>query len=263
MKRVSQIDVYYLGTVRRVLDLRADDDKLKHANLFHTVIVNLRVFIHTNRELLPNAVARAESLRESLTLVWDNGKPGTILQSDVDILEQWLRGFEASLEDEFDALPTYVIERVGAYSSEKLISQADDAFPNSIKAGIPKAVIDDFRKAGACLSFDLPTACGFHSFRATDAMIRAYYAHFVHVVPKKKPRDWGAYIRVLRSVLTDAAAAKKPNERTINLLDSIRANDRNPVIHPELDLDRETAMATFDLCKTVIVFMLLDIQANP
>jgi hypothetical protein len=231
--------------------------------LFHTVLVNLRFFIHRNRELLPNSAARAESLRESLTILWDNGKPGTILQSEIDILEQWLRGFEASLEDEFDALPTYVIERVGAYSSEKLISQADEAFPDSIKADIPKPVIEDFRKAGACLSFDLPTACGFHSFRATDAMIRTYYAHFVHVVPKKKPRDWGAYIRVLRSVLNDVNAPKKPNERTINLLDSIRANDRNPVIHPELDLDSETAMATFDLCKTVIMFMMMDIQATP
>lgn len=265
MKRVSQIDVYYLGVVKRILDMRAGDEKSLHAAVFPMISINLRAFCNNdvNRELLPNAVVRAANLNEILGLTWNGGKPGIILQSEIDRLEGLLRSFEASLEDELDGLPTYIIERTGAYASEQLISHADNTFSASIKDDIPKSAIEDFRKAGACLSFDLPTACGFHSFRAADAMIRAYYAHFVSVVPKKKPRDWGAYIRVLRSVLNDPNAARKPNERTINLLDSIRATDRNPVIHPELDLDAETALVTFDMCKNAIVLMVLDIQATP
>jgi hypothetical protein len=265
MKRVSQIDIYYLGVVKRILDMRAGDEKTKHAASFDRVLINLRGFYlnDINRELLPNAVVRAANLYEILFILWNGGKPGVILDSEAERLEGLLRSFEASLEDELDALPTYIIERIGAYSSEQLISHADNAFPSSMRDDIPKSVIEDFRKAGACLSFDLPTACGFHSFRAADAMIRMYYAHFVNVVPKKKPRDWGTYVRVLRLVLNDPSAPRKPNERTVNLLDSIRSFDRNPVIHPELDLDAETALVAFDMCKNVIVLMALDIEATP
>ena len=59
------------------------------------------------------------------------------------------------------------------------------------------------------------------------------------------------------------AVARKPNVRTVELLDSIRATDRNPVIHPEQDLDADTALATFDMCKNAIVFMALDIKGAP
>jgi hypothetical protein len=38
--------------------------------------------------------------------------------------------------------------------------------------------------------------------------------------------------------------------------------DRNPVIHPEVDLDADTALAVFDLCKNAITLMALDIRVS-
>jgi hypothetical protein len=47
------------------------------------------------------------------------------------------------------------------------------------------------------------------------------------------------------------------------LLDSIRAVDRNPVVHPELNLDANGALAMFDLCKNAILLMAIDITNAP
>jgi hypothetical protein len=68
-------------------------------------------------------------------------------------------------------------------------------------------------------------------------MLREYCNHF-GAKPKGNARDWGKYIGALRDVLNDANVTRKPNERTIELLDSIRAVDRNPLVHPEQNLDR-------------------------
>jgi hypothetical protein len=126
---------------------------------------------------------------------------------------------------------------------------------------MPAQAILDFRAAGSCLAYDLPTACGFHVYRATDAMLRHYCAHF-GAIPKGTGRDWGRYIAALRDVLS-GANAKKPNVRTVELLDSIRAVDRNPLVHPEQNLDNDGALIAFDLCKNAVCLMASDIKASP
>src|SRR5205807_4190220 len=106
------------------------------------------------------------------------------------------------------------------------------------------------------------TACGFHVCRATDEMLRRYCAHF-GAVPKGSGRDWGRYIQALRDVLANPPTTKKPNERTVDLLDSIRALDRNPLIHPEDNLDSDDALILFDLCKNAVALMVADIKKSP
>jgi hypothetical protein len=127
---------------------------------------------------------------------------------------------------------------------------------------MPPQAIDDFDQAGKCLAFDAATACGFHVFRAIDGMLRKYCEHF-GAVPKGNGRDWGTFIRELRCVLADAAAARRPNVRTVELIDSIRAQDRNPLVHPELNLDSDGAVLMFDLCKNAISLMAMDIKNAP
>jgi hypothetical protein len=91
-----------------------------------------------------------------------------------------------------------MVDPVGAY---RLIGEADKVFPECLrKTLISEQVLNDFRVAGRCLAFDLPTACGFHAFRAADAMIRPYHTHFVGVPPGKEPKDWGGYIRAFRAI---------------------------------------------------------------
>jgi hypothetical protein len=94
-------------------------------------------------------------------------------------------------------------------------------------------------------------------------MLRRYYSHFAGTTPKPKQRDWGTYIKKLREFIENSPTGKRPNPRTVDLLNSIRGVDRNPLIHPELDLDKDTALMAFDMCKNVIMFMVADIKATP
>jgi hypothetical protein len=119
------------------------------------------------------------------------------------------------------------------------------------------------KTSGACLAFDLFTACGFHAYRALDGMLRTYFIHFSSGAAPPKSRDWGSFIAELRKFLVKPSGGRIPNSRTVELIDKIRSTDRNPLIHPEENLDKEEAMASFDLCKNVITYMAIDIRDTP
>jgi hypothetical protein len=262
MKRITQMKFYRLGAIARIRMMKAGDAVTDWRDEFSNIEYRLRFFARSegNDELIPDSCRRAEDLIKSLESFRNApGHEAPIVQEDVDLLGKALERFENTLENDLARLPTYRIENVGAYSVDKLISQADDVFTPGAKAKMPTKALEDFKKAGACLASDLPTACGFHAFRSADAMIRAYYTHFIGNSQSREPRDWGGYIRAFRAAQENPATVHKPNIRTIELLDSIRAIDRNPVIHPELDLDADTAIATFELCKSAIMLMAMDI----
>jgi hypothetical protein len=249
-----------LGSLSRLRLMKVGDAFNDWKHEIMNAEVQLRLFAHIdgNAETVPNACKWASKFKDSLAAFRSVDSPESISQTDVDDIRQVLDRFESALEDDLHNLPTYIIEKIGAYSIDSLISRADEAFPPSVTSKIPPGALKDFRSAGACLAFDLSTACGFHSFRATDAMLRKYCEHF-GAVPKGNGRDWGRHIAALREV----AGQRKPNIRTIELLDSIRAIDRNPLVHPELILDREGALVVFDLCKNAISLMALDITNSP
>jgi hypothetical protein len=205
---------------------KAGDERAEWKFRLEQTQVQIREFAVSNQELLPNASERGWRLQEDIGRLREDHAGDKINQGEIDYTIRQLGAFEASLEDDLARLPTYIVGRIGAYSSDQLITAADNVFSAELKSDLPPKVLDDFRAAGACLAFDLSTACGFHAFRAADAMIRAYYLHFVIAPqPTKEPRDWGGYIRAFRDVLKDQFAHRKPNIRTIELLDSIRATD--------------------------------------
>jgi hypothetical protein len=268
MRRISQINMYRAGGFARLRELQEGDPFERWTYTATTTEIYVRNFIPLNGEALPQSAARAAELAAVLNNLIHPGRgAGPLTVFEVQTIERGLSRFEVSLEDELERLPTFVVDSVGAYSFDQLISHADSVFPETVKKTqiIPEQVLKDIRCAGACLAFDQSTACGFHAFRAADAMIRAYYAHFIGSPPPggKEPRDWAGYIGALRTAITKNPPPKIPNDRTVELLDSIRATDRNPVIHPEQDLDAETALATFDLCKNAITLMAIDIRDRP
>jgi hypothetical protein len=267
MKRVSQIHMYDLGQITRLRDMRIGDAPERAWDILVAARIALHMFVDfpENETLLPNAVERAKNLQ---AVVGDTvpkllKAPGAaVSKAVVDDIRHQLAAFETSLEDDLRRLPTYYVEKIGAYSSDDLISRAESVFPEEIRSRLPQQAVEDFRMAGKCLAFDAATACGFHVFRAADAMLREYCAHF-NAVPKGNSRDWGTFIRALREALGDAKATKKPNVRTVELLDSIRAQDRNPLVHPELNLDSDGAILMFDLCKNALSLMAVDIKNSP
>jgi hypothetical protein len=104
-----------------------------------------------------------------------------------------LKAFETVVAAELQTLDSYFISKKGIYSTADLIERAEEALPVAVRVSMSAQAVLDFKQTGKCLAFDLFTGAGFHSLRATDAVIRAYYGLFVGRPPKLKTRNWGAY----------------------------------------------------------------------
>jgi hypothetical protein len=266
MKRVEQMQLYRLGSIAALREIRTGKDPDQTSvRIAYEAQNYLQHFQEDEllREMAPAATQRAQSLFELLKGVQEYWlETGEIDSGVIYGIQLALQRFETSLDDDLSRANSYVVERTAAYSSDQLISSADNAFSSSVKVVLPEQAIRDFRAAGACLVFEQYTACGFHAFRAVDAMLRKYSGHFCKPLAGTA-RDWGKYIGALRAAVTDAGTPKKPNLRTVELLDSIRSMDRNPLIHPELNLDSGDALHVFDLSKNTLSLMAIDIKNNP
>jgi hypothetical protein len=272
MKRVTQFDIYYLGAVRALSSIKVGDLIVERRNELTLLWVSLNSFTNNgdNQKLLPNSVKEASYLMSCVSIIGDGASTGGIGGLWVDAkgriteaaqqqLARSTTSFEVALKHELDELPTYVIEKIGIFDSDDLLTKADEAIADDLRPFIPAKALEDFQKAGACLAFELNTASGFHGFRAVDGMLRAYCYHFTGSLPRA--RDWGKCIGAVRHVYIPAI--RVPNPRTVDLIQRIKDVDRNPLIHPETDLNALQARTAFDLCQSALVFMAMDIQNAP
>jgi hypothetical protein len=276
MKRVTQFDFYTLGITRALSHLQAGDRLSSYRNQLGMCWFSLNSFCNDelNQTALPKAVEEAERLRVVVNVLGDavTREPssgldnhlyinanGELTENAQKIITRLVITFETALKHGLEGLPTYTVERIGIYDADYLLAKADEAFPADLRPYIPAKTLDDFKKAGACLAFELYTATGFHGFRAVDGSLRSYCSHFTGGLPRQ--RDWGSFISEIRKI--PAGSPRVPNTRTVELIDCIRTMDRNPLIHPETDLDALQANTAFDLCRTAITFMALDIKNAP
>ena len=176
--------------------------------------------------------------------------------ADLTILKLYLEQFEALLADELDKrFSLYLVAKKGIFDTADLIDRAELMFTDEkLRALLPDQARDDFRQGGRCLAFETPTAAGFHVLRAVEAVVKRYYE-----IVAKKPwpfiqRDWGRYI----TELGKAGAAK----RVLDLLTQIKDNYRNPLMHPEDNLDIHEAISLFGLTQSAINAMLQEILAH-
>lgn len=81
--------------------------------------------------------------------------------------------------------------------------------------------MSDIQQAGKCLAFDLDTACGFHIVRATETLIHQYYCTVTQTTPKRKDRNWGAYVRNLNTHLKKTSGSQV-EPKLVALIDQVR-----------------------------------------
>ncbi len=165
-----------------------------------------------------------------------------------------LTTFETVFSAQMQSLSTYFVSRKLGYETALLIEEAEQLIPESVRSEIPDA-IPDFRQACKCIAFDIPTAAGFHIIRATEAVIRKYYAAAIGKPPKQKMRNWGTYVKNLHAAGADA--------KITGFLDHIRESYRNPVLHPEDSLTPEDAQVLLGVCISAIVAMVQAMKSIP
>ncbi len=158
-----------------------------------------------------------------------------------------LESFETVFAAELPTIDTYEVSQKGIYSTADLIERAEHALDEACREVIPANAVTDFNQAGRSLAFELPTGAGFHSMRATEAVLREYWTLVIKPAPGAKPPEMAQCINELRAAGEDA--------KLMDILDHVRDLHRNALMHPEVFLTTPEALRLFDISKSAISAM--------
>lgn len=156
---------------------------------------------------------------------------------------------------EIGILPAFFVTQKGSHDTLSLLDYPETLFPSDLKTKVPEAMFD-VREAGKSLAYDLPTAAGFHIFRATECVLRRYYAVETSNMPRPQSRSMGVYVKMLRK-------HKLGDEKILASIDQLANLHRNPIIHPEVALSLDEALAIAGIARSIITAMLVYLQPEP
>ena len=157
--------------------------------------------------------------------------------------------FEPVLSADLAALITYWVTQKGIYDTADLIERAEGCLPVPAQQAVGEMVVADLRQAGRCLVLDSPTACGFHTIRALETVLHSYYVAVCKPPdPEKKLKSWSAYLAALYKVEDEEV------KKVYYLLYQMKG-DRNDIMHPEMVLSADEALAVFETAQAAIIAM--------
>jgi hypothetical protein len=259
MDRVNGYPIFQLGAALGVMGNRAGiGDKLTDVaqQMFaahNTLLQFLDCAVPSlmlSKEAAKNLIQELEGILR-LERVRD---PNAVLTpQEAGNLNTLLQHFSSVLFAELGALDLFILSRKLAYDMPTLIKEAEKALPDSITQHLGPAVISDIREAGKCLAFDVPTAVGFHLFRAVEAAILLYFP-VLNITTKPSDRNLGAYIKLLKDGGVDP--------KVIGMLNHLKDHYRNPLIHPELFLTFDDAASLFSFAMSAILALVNELQVQ-
>ena len=131
----------------------------------------------------------------------------------------------------------------------KLMGKVSALMPRGVYARLPEIAKHDMNEAGKCIALERSTAAAFHCLRATEAMLKEFYFHFVKRNRLRRPM-WYDMVEALRK-----KHRNKPPGEVLDHLDMIRNNYRNPTQHPKMIYDIEDAQDLFSNCISALHMM--------
>jgi hypothetical protein len=166
-------------------------------------------------------------------------------------IESAFTTFEITFKAELAVANLYAVTAKGAYDTNVLAEFGARAFPESLEAKVPEALVDA-NQAARCLAFDLATAAAFHLHRAHEAVVHAYFKNIAPSVPLPERQPLGVWIDLL-----EKNGAQK---EVVAAIKDINRLHRNPVLHPENALtESEEAIALLGSINTSMRYMLKNI----
>jgi hypothetical protein len=163
--------------------------------------------------------------------------------------------YKIALLAELGALNVYFVTQKGGFDTYTLLTAGERLFPTELAAKVPEAMVDA-REAAKALAFELPTACGFHTFRVIESVLRKYYAHVTGGAAQPKVRNVGVYLNALKQ-------AGKGDPKLLAALKQTSDLHRNPLIHPDVVLSPEEAVATLGMAHSIITAMIAVLPNQP
>jgi hypothetical protein len=179
-----------------------------------------------------------------------------VTQNEVSMFLNGKDQFEKAFEREYRNLDVFTVMQKGIYETRSLMTAPEKELPDRLRKFLPKQTLDDWKEAGRCLAFEVPTACAFHICRGTEALILAYYEKLAKEPwPLPKNRDWYSYVDHLRM--------KGSPPTLVTRLQEIRDMDRNAYAHPDKTVTLDEAPVLFRLCTGVTFYMCEEIAKLP
>jgi hypothetical protein len=125
------------------------------------------------------------------------------------------------------------------YRLDRLIDDLPELMAPDVFRSLPEIAQSDFRAAGRCIAFELPTAAAFHLMRGTEDALKEFYRRTTKDTQSRLM--WGAMVDKLKR------QDDPPPAVLLNILDNLRSGFRNPTQHPEKIYDIEEAQDLLSL----------------
>ena len=178
-----------------------------------------------------------------------------IQSHDLWLIKSKYGEYRIVLLSELGSLATFFVTQKGGFDTAALLWEGETLFSEELGTKVPEAVFDA-KEAAKCLAFEVSTAAGYHLFRVTECVLRRYYSHVTGGSPHPKHRNIGVYLRAMRSV-----GAGDP--RIIESLQQLSDLHRNPLIHPEIALTPDEALALAGMARSVTTAMMAKMPIPP
>ena len=159
--------------------------------------------------------------------------------------------YKIALLTEFGVVPSYFVTQKGGFDTLSLLDHAHTLFSPDLMSKVPEAQFD-VTEAGKALAYELGTACGFHVFRVTEAVLRRYYTQVTGGKAPPKVRNVGVYINAMRT-------AQCGDEKILSALKQMADLHRNPLVHPEVALTMDEAISIIGIARSVVTAMLSEL----
>jgi hypothetical protein len=163
--------------------------------------------------------------------------------------------FKTALTAEIGTFPAYFVSQKGSFDTLTLLDEPWRLFPTDLWVKVPEARFDVV-EAGKALCYELATACGVHTFRAVESVLRRYYAEVTGGRAQPKVRNIAVYLNAMRQ-------AKCGDEKVLGVLDHLSKLHRNPLAHPDAALTLDEAIATLGMAHSAITVMLRHLPEPP
>ncbi len=170
--------------------------------------------------------------------------------------EEWghllheIEEFERDLQKESGRLYITCVENQRLLTPYVLIEKIETAVAPKTWQYMSRMARREMEESGRCLAFERHTASGFHILRCVEIIVREYVLAVTGSLPVR--RDLGHYIETLKQ---NGAA-----EEVTDILNNVRRNDRNPLMHPEDFLRMDDAISLFNLCLTALDRLIGDME---
>jgi hypothetical protein len=204
---------------------------------------------------LRSSRASATLLYELLLRHTDGDYEGVVQPHELWAIRDAYTQFKTAFLAELGTLPAYFVSQKGSHDTLTLLDQPGLMFPDDLAKKVPEAMFD-VAEAGKSLCYETGTACGFHLFRVTEAVLRRYYAFVTNGQAHPKVRNIMVYVNAIRQ-------KKCGDERILSVIEHMSKLHRNPLIHPEVALTVDEAISILGMARSAVTAMLSALPALP